>query len=113
MKKIIIVLTGIILFLAVVVFVVPELRKAFMGSFKKAHEDSFETSFKKSFVRACSAGNPSRVCECVADKALAQLAVTQLQNEEFAVQYLKQNLFPLCIEQYKRNVAHSNRVKGG
>ena len=113
MKKIIIVFAGIILFFTALLFAVPGLRTSITQGFKAGYDESFKASFTKSFIEACSAHSPKMVCGCVVNQAIAQLSVPQLQNKEFALEFMQKNLLPGCVDAYKRGKGLSNTVKGG
>ena len=113
MKKFIIIFVGMILFLAALLFAVPGLRISITQGFKDGYDKSFKKSFTESFIQACSKNNPQMVCGCIVNQATAQLTVSQLQDQRFALDYMQKNITPGCVDAYKRNNASSRTVKGG
>ncbi|MBU2514196.1 hypothetical protein KJ966_22905 [bacterium] len=70
----------------------------------KTSESSFESSFikswRESFVTSCNGQNAAEVrvklCECVAEKSIQALTVDQLQDQEYALDYIKTTIVPQC-----------------
>ncbi len=113
MKKAALIFLGLIVLFAVGFFAAPGLKSRFTRDYKKGFDESFRASFTQSFIEACAKNNPQMVCGCVVNQALAQLTVTQLQDQKFTLDYMQKNLLPGCVDAYKRGTTTSRGVKGG
>lgn len=73
-----------------------------ISEFEKAYAVSFRSTFITSCVGPDAPEVKMKICECSADGALAQLTVKQLDDQKTAIEYIKTNVLPRCIEKYKQ-----------
>ena len=89
---------------------------SFIDTFKKSYNESFNKGFKdgyrKRFVNDCEKGDLKKeylaYCECCADESLSQLTIKQLQDKDFALDYIKRNIVPGCAE---KNIQSKHNTK--
>ena len=63
-------------------------------------ESSFIESWRESFVASCSGQDAAdvrvKLCTCVADKSIQALTVKELQDQEYALNFIKKNIVSQC-----------------
>ena len=102
MKKPVMILSILIAVTVISFFIAKPFLQSFRSSFRKGYEESLLGNFRESFMKSCVAGDPSprktALCACVVDRAVRELSVKQLSDQAFALDYIKKNIAPVCLE---------------